>query len=342
MCAPTRAARAVTVVLEVGEVVRLSECGVVAVGCERERCAARPAPDHLRGEAKPALGVGASVRAPRRLVDEAPEGVDVLAQLAEDEVGAVACELGTGVEQRLIRVPAVLVRVAEHELAEAQRRLGRALLRETFEERLRDAVAEAERLVTVEVRRVEPGEHLQPGPEPADLLALEVGQSRLVPGVEEEHRVDLRRPRAAPVPVLRGVLGDVAEGPGPVRCGHPVDELVPEEGDGLLVDAELREAGARERDVDRLRLRAHVGGRERARDGAEPVPAGGCVVDPDDQEPGRGQVPVAAGDEALHVVQLGRAHSACTHCSVASRPGSPRSPARIRALLPMLAQLSCS
>ena len=66
--------------------------------------------------------------------------------------------------------------------------------------------------------------------------------------------------------------------------------------------------------------------------------AGRAVLDPDEQESRRGQVPVAAGDEALDVVQLGRAHSACTHFSVAS----PRSPARIRALFAMLAQLSCS
>ena len=67
-----------------------------------------------------------------------------------------------------------------------------------------------------------------------------------------------------------------------------------------------------------------------------------ALSDREHQEPGRRKVPVAAGDEALHVVQLGRAHSACTHRSVASRPGSPRRPARIRALLPTLAQLSCS
>jgi len=56
----------------------------------------------------------------------------------------------------------------------------------------------------------------------------------------------------------------------------------------------------------------------------------------------RSEVPVAAGEEPLHVVQLGgRVHSACSQRSVATpRPGSPRRPARTRSLLAMLALVS--
>ena len=165
MCEPTGQRAPCGSSREVGEVVRLGECRVVALGRERERCAARPASDHLRREAEAALRIGAPVRPLRLLVEEAPEAVDVLAQLAEDEVGAVARQVGASVEERLVRVPAVLVRVAEDELAEAQRGLRRALLRQALDERLRDAVAEAEGLVAVEVRGVEPREDLQAGAE---------------------------------------------------------------------------------------------------------------------------------------------------------------------------------
>ena len=134
--------------MEVGEVVCLGERGIVVGGRERERCAAWPAPDHLCREPRPADGIGAAVRAFRGAVEKAPEALDILAQLAEDEVGAVAPQIGAatsglerenarrirgGFEDRAVGVAAVLVRVAEHELAEAERGLGSALLRKTLE-----------------------------------------------------------------------------------------------------------------------------------------------------------------------------------------------------------------
>ena len=103
MCEPTGQRGAARVELVVGEVVRVGEARVVGVGRERERRAARPAADHLRGEPEPRLRVAAPVGAPRRAVDVAPEPGHVLAQLAEDEVAAVAPEVGAAGALRVAR-----------------------------------------------------------------------------------------------------------------------------------------------------------------------------------------------------------------------------------------------
>ncbi len=93
--------------------------------------------------------------------------------------------------------------------------------------------------------------------------------------------------------------------------------------------------------MHRASLGTLVGARDGGRDRAEPALPGGRVVDAEEDEPRREEIPVAARDEPLHVVHLGRrAHSACTQRWVASSSSSPRSPARIRSLLPALAHES--
>ena len=89
-----RAAGSAGVELVVAEVVRGGEARVVGVGRERERRAARPAPDHLRGEPEPRRRVARAVGAPRHPVEEAPEPGYVLPQLPDDEVAAVAPQVG--------------------------------------------------------------------------------------------------------------------------------------------------------------------------------------------------------------------------------------------------------
>ena len=89
MCAPIGQRAPSRIELVVAEVVRLREAGSSPFRRERQRGAARPAADDLRGEPKRALGVGRPVGASRRAVEEAPETPHVLAQLAEDEIAAV-------------------------------------------------------------------------------------------------------------------------------------------------------------------------------------------------------------------------------------------------------------
>jgi hypothetical protein len=91
-----------------------------------ERSTVAPASHHRACDPLAHLGVAASLA-----VDEVPEAVDVLAQLAQDEVAAIATEVGTigrilgarqscpgacRIEQRPVGVAAILVRIAEQVL----------------------------------------------------------------------------------------------------------------------------------------------------------------------------------------------------------------------------------
>ena len=87
--------------------------------------------------------------------------------------------------------------------------------------------------MTLEVGRAEPGENPQAGAGRARKLGLEGGQTRLVTRVEQQRRVDLGRPRSAPVPVLGRIAADVAELAAAVVRADPVDELVREQGRGF-------------------------------------------------------------------------------------------------------------
>ena len=159
-----RAAQAGRVAVRVAEPV----CGrvrrVVRVGSLDERRAAGPAADHLRCQRDRVGGA-------RRLAHEPPEAGHVLLHLAHDQVAAVAAEvvaaggrvdgqhvLGIGVcgHERAVREQAVLVGVAEHELARADDVLGRPGAAEAGDDRLGDAVAEAEVLAVADRRGVEP------------------------------------------------------------------------------------------------------------------------------------------------------------------------------------------
>src|SRR3954453_5913316 len=90
---PGRAAKAVAVHGEIAEVVLLTELGAVAVGRQHERRPARPTTDHLAGEPNACLAAGTAVGSPCRPVTEFPEAADVLAQLAQHKVAAIAAEV---------------------------------------------------------------------------------------------------------------------------------------------------------------------------------------------------------------------------------------------------------
>src|SRR5262249_5297004 len=166
-----RATEAVRVDRLVAEVVRLGQGRIVPLRGQRQRGAARPAADHLRGQPRPRRRVAGAVRTARRGVDEAPEARHVLPQLSEDQVAAVLAEVGPAVAvgaprelaarvpRRLDRRPvgdlAVLVPVAEEELARLDRVQRRARPARAGDQRLRDAVTEAEVLARAEVDRLE-------------------------------------------------------------------------------------------------------------------------------------------------------------------------------------------
>ena len=70
---------------------------------------------------------------------------------------------------------------------------------------------------------------------------------------------------------------------------------------------------------------------------AQPAPGSGRVLDPEQQEGGRSQVAVAAGEQALDVGEIER-HSDCTHLDASP----PRRPARMRSFCWMLSAVSRS
>ena len=149
---------------------------------QRHQRRARPgAADHGLGQA-PAL-----VRNPVRLpVEELPEAADILMELPEHQIAAVAPEVApvgrvlrrwqveraairARVDQGTLRVAAVLVAVAEHDLARSDHVDVFGLLlvvrveRAPVELRLAQPVGEAERLDLAHVEGVEAGLDAEPG-----------------------------------------------------------------------------------------------------------------------------------------------------------------------------------
>ena len=91
-------------------------------------------------------------------------------------------------------------------------------------------------------------------------------------------------------------------------CGHPARELVREAGQGTLGEAEASQPGMGERDVHGLGPPPALGGGHLAGQGAEPGSGRRRVVDAQQHEDGGPQRAVAAGDQALDVVELQRRH----------------------------------
>ena len=94
--------------------------------------------------------------------------------------------------------------------------------------------------------------------ESARLLLLEPREAGAVARVEQEGEVDLRAARTPPLPPRGRVLVEVAEDARPVRRRHPGDELVGEHRQRFRGQPEPREAGAREREVERALAPAAV------------------------------------------------------------------------------------
>ena len=313
-----RTARAAGVVCVVGEVVRVGEARIVRVRRQRERGAAGPAADHLRGESKARVRVAAAVVAAGGLVGEAPEPADVLAQLAEDEVAAV-------VGARARRCLAVLVLVAVQELAGLTVCSGGPVLPSPS--------TNGCEIPSRKPNGSKPSRSAVPSRRTSERPPAGGGSAppRAAPGSPRPaRRGAARRRRATPGPPQSQPLGafssEVAEDPRPVRCRHPGDELVRELRQGLCGQPQPPEPGARERDVDRVLRAAVLRVRDRAARLAEPAPRGGRVLDRQQQERRRLQVAVAAGEEPLDVAEL-ELHSDCTH---SRSSGSPCRPARIR------------
>ena len=114
-----------------------------------------------------------------------------------------------------------------------------------------------------------------------------------------------------------------------MRSRHPGDELVRERAQLAGGQAEPLEPEAREGDVERP-VGAPVR-RVRHRQLAERAARCGGVLDLQQEERGRLQVAVAAGEQPLDVAEL-ELHSACTHSSASPS----RSPARRRSFWAML------
>ncbi|CAM5662672.1 hypothetical protein SCANM63S_04369 [Streptomyces canarius] len=352
----------------VAEAVVRGQRGVVVLGRPDQRSAAGPAPHHARGERLLCGGVAAAVGAACLRVEVVPEGLDVLAELPEDQVAAVAPEVRAalrgagqhadgvvaGRQQRAVRQQPVLVGVAEDELpgpdhlftvrapvTGRERRLGQPL-----DEGLGDAVAEAEGLTVGQLGGAQPrglGERAGDQDLPAR-LGLQLPQPLPVARVEHHQDVHRRAGRAAPPPVPGGVLPDVPEEAAAIGVGHAYDELVREsvQSGGLQsqasqavrgeghVDGGVRGAGEAVRHAGRQPPQRGPGGGRR--------PGGG-----EHQEAGRRQGAVAAGDQALDVVEFQwRRHGVtlpsglqnrASQASVSAGPRSPKRPARMRALV---------
>jgi hypothetical protein len=88
-----RTAEPARVLVGVAEVVGVGQVVGWVLGCLGQGGAIGPAPYHLGGQAGAGIGIGLAV-APAGLVDEAPEPVHVLGQLAQDQVAAVAPQVG--------------------------------------------------------------------------------------------------------------------------------------------------------------------------------------------------------------------------------------------------------
>ena len=189
------------------------------------------------------------VRRPGRAVEVAPESADVLRQLPEDEVAPVAAQ------RRVPGQAPVFVRVAEDELACLDGEVLRARLAEALDERLRDAVAPAERLEAVEIRGSEPVQvsHAVPAQQ-RRLLLLESRELRTV-GRERRRTPSTLPSPARPSPSARGRSCPRRRGSAGGAAPSSRHELAGELTHRLAVDAETAEPRRGERDVDGAALR---------------------------------------------------------------------------------------
>ena len=282
-------------------------------------------------------------------------------ELAEHEIAAVAAEVAPlrhvlgrrqverarimgRVEQRPVGMAAVLVAVAEHDLARRhQVGVGGGLLvvgREQappVDARLAQPVGEAERL---DLAHVEGRQALLQAKGPLPFGPLDgrlPGLEPAGPRVEHQDEVGHGARPAAPGPRRGRVAVDVAEAaraPGVAR--HAARELVREALDDALVDAERPQALAGEGHLERGRGR-RVGGLRAGHPCAQqPVARGPAVGDLEQEEARLGEPPVAEAQQALHVGEVdrgGRAHSRLNQARASRSVTSLRSrPSRILAL----------
>src|ERR1051326_2537785 len=210
---------------------------VVGIGRERDRRAARPATNHVRGQPRSLCGILSNGG------DVSPETADVLRQLAEHQVRAVATEIdlsaalyiggkdpggiGAAVQQRTVRVLTVFVEVTEQKFAGAHRVGGCVRTAgEAFDGGLRDAIGKAEMLFAIEVRTcIELVDLGNPA-----VRAAEARVALLQPfGVAcEQQQEEVRNGRrgSAPAPGLGGAGANIAEHAAAMRRGHAGGELV--------------------------------------------------------------------------------------------------------------------
>ena len=303
------------------------------VRCFDQRGAAGPAADHLGRQRGPVTGVLRSVRSPGGGVHELPEALDVLFELTEDQVAAVAAEVDRAApgrvgqqqapgifgrrQQRPVGQLAARVRVAQDELAggHGPHRLGG--LRQPGDDGLRDAVMEAERLCVAEFACRELG-----GSGNAALLELlpEFGLPALeqprVGGVEHQEAVGRRPVRPAPYPAARVGFFRVAQEPAPVRIGHALAELGREPGHDVVRQSQLAQAGRGERDLEGDVSGERRRGRNAREQPLEQRAAGRRLADGEDGEPGVPVLAVPAGEQALDVAEV-KTYS--HHCLTSAR-----------------------
>ena len=276
--------------------------GSSCVGASESGAPRAPAADELGRQQFLVGGAGGA------LAHVLAEGGHARVQLAHDHKGAVATQhLGLRDGQRV----AGLVLVAEHELADLERRLVRVGTDDAaaLDRRLADAILEAERLALVGQRvDILAPEQLDAG-QLAQGCASALNQRLEALGVGREgqqHDVNVGGAERR-LPVLGRVLADVAEIGG--TSGHALLELGREAGQRLLGHTQRLEAVEREAEGQPSLLGGvgRVGGRGQGRrDPAQQLAAGAAVVDPQQEVGagvGRGPRPQRAG---LDIIKIGR------------------------------------
>lgn len=321
-----RAAQAAAVVGE-REDVGVGEGGVIVVA-ERQRGAALPAAYHARSQELGGSGVGRAVGALGRPSQVRPEGDDVLGQLPEDQVGAVASEVAPAVgpggqevaavfvgrDAGRERRRAVLVLVAEHELAGRDRLVARRRPQaRAGEGGLRQAVTKAEVLASFRGEVAVFGVHER---EPArfELVSVprdELVERRAVAGEEHEQEVERLAPGGAELPMFGRGLVAIAERARPLFVRHALPKLARKRRRRRRGEAEPPQPRPAEGDVRRVRRRlraagvGHLGAHE-----AEPTAGPGRVDDAQEQVARAGQALVGVEQQGLQIVERKFRHGA--------------------------------
>ncbi len=251
-------------------------------------------------------------------------------------------------QQRAVRVAAVLVRVAEQELAEADTvavgepgLVARGTSPLPVDRGLRDAVDEAEGLALGELRGVELDERLE-GALTAVERRLHERVDELGARIQQQQRVRDAIGRA-PRPMRRIAGADGAE-PSRARLGaaHADDVLGREAGDDRVADAERAEAIARQRDLQRGVGQRLARDRGRDLDAREPCACRVDVVHAQQHEARGGELAVAEAHERLDVLELDRRRCAQSSFSHARACRSFIDGASMPARMRWLRSRSCS